>query len=96
MKRFLSLCFCSLLLSPLTAHAQERGQYEVVGVKGEELLKMRAGAGTGFKIILGLPAGTLLQVYSCEQAGHTSWCKVSLKNEPSLKGFVSSAYLARR
>ena len=81
---------------PYSALAQERGQYEVVGVQTEEFLKMRAGPGTGFKVLLGLPEGTLLQLYSCERAGHTSWCKVSLKNEPSVKGYVSSAYLKKR
>ena len=84
-----------LAMLPLTALAQSRGEHQVVGVKGEEFLKLRAGPGTGFRVIVGLPEGTKVHVYSCERAGHTSWCKVSLKGVPALKGYVSGAYLSQ-
>ncbi|MBK0326163.1 SH3 domain-containing protein [Rhodobacteraceae bacterium F11138] len=67
--------------------------YEVFGVDESDMLKMRAGPGTGFKIILGLPNGTVLRVHSCEQTGGTRWCKVSLKDARGLKGYASWAYL---
>lgn len=69
------------------------GFYEVTGVEPDEMLKMRAGAGVGYRIIVGLPKGTELRVYSCELIGGTSWCKVSLKQARGLKGFVSKSYL---
>ena len=84
-----------LALLPLAAQAQSRGEHSVVGLKGEDFLKMRAGPGTGFRILVGLPEGTKLQVYNCERAGHTSWCKVSIKGVPALKGYVSGAYLSQ-
>ncbi len=69
------------------------GFYEVAGVEGDDMLKMRAGPGIGYRVIAGLPNGTLLRVYSCEQTGGTRWCKVSLKQARGLKGYVSWAYL---
>lgn len=70
-----------------------RGFYEVVGVEEGDMLKMRSGPGIGFRVIIGLPNGTLLRIYSCEQNGGTGWCKVSLKQSRGLKGYVSRAYL---
>jgi uncharacterized protein YraI len=82
-------------LSTTPAAAQERGYHEVIGVEGDDLLKMRAGPGTNFRIILGLPNGTALYVHSCERSGNTSWCKVSLREARGLRGYVSGAYLRK-
>ena len=60
------------------------------------MLKMRAGPGINYKIVLGLPNGTELWVHDCERSGNTSWCKVSLKQARGLKGYVSSAYLREK
>lgn len=76
--------------------AQSRGYYEVIGVEGDDMLKMRAGPGINYKIVLGLPNGTELWVHDCERSGNTSWCKVSLKQARGLKGYVSSAYLREK
>lgn len=67
--------------------------YEVVGVKGDDMLKMRAGPGVGYRIIVGLPNGTVLRVYDCDQIGSKEWCEVSLKEFRGLKGYVSWHYL---
>ena len=75
------------------AEAGLRGYYEVAGVEADDMLKMRAGPGIGFRVIVGLPNGTVLRIYSCEQTGGTRWCKVSLKQSRGLKGYVSWAYL---
>lgn len=77
------------------ASAEPRGTYEVIGVEGDDMLKMRAGPGVNFKIIVGLPNGTVLWLHSCDRSGNTSWCKVSLKEARGLKGFVSGAYLRK-
>ncbi|SFT33765.1 SH3 domain-containing protein [Sedimentitalea nanhaiensis] len=76
-----------------SADAGSGQYYEVVGVEGEDMLKLRAGPGIGFKIILGLPNGTILRIHGCEQTGGTRWCKVSLKQSRKLKGYASWAYL---
>ncbi len=97
-KTIFSTC-AALALGPLLAvspaQAEPRGYYEVAGVEADDMLKMRAGPGVGYRVIVGLPNGTVLWVQSCERAGSTSWCKVSLKQARALKGYVSSAYLRK-
>lgn len=77
------------------AQAEPRGYYEVTGVEADDMLKMRAGPGANYKIIVGLPNGTVLWLHSCERSGSTSWCKISLKEVRGLRGYVSSAYLQK-
>ncbi|WP_172330470.1 SH3 domain-containing protein [Mangrovicoccus sp. HB161399] len=77
------------------ATAEPRGRYEVYGVEGEDMLKMRAGPGTGYNIIVGLPNGTVVRLASCEQTGGTRWCKVSLDRARGLTGYVSEAYIRK-
>ncbi len=84
------------VLSGQPAAAASLGRYEVTGVKGEDMLKMRAGPGTGYIVIVGLPNGTVLRVDSCTQTGGTRWCAVALDRAPGLKGYVSWAYLQKR
>ena len=83
------------VLSALPAAAGSLGRYEVVDVEGDDMLKMRAGPGTGYIVIVGLPNGTVLLVKSCQQTGGTSWCSVSLDRARALKGHVSWAYLQK-
>jgi uncharacterized protein YraI len=78
-----------------SATAEPKGYYTVVGVEDEDMLKMRAGPGIGYRIIVGLPNGTQVWLQSCERSGNTSWCKVSLREARGLKGYVSAAYLQR-
>ncbi|MGY9048999.1 hypothetical protein P775_13285 [Puniceibacterium antarcticum] len=71
------------------------GRFEVFGVEGEDMLKMRGGPGTGYSVIVGLPNGSVLRVYSCQQTGSTRWCSVALDRARGLKGYVSWAYLRK-
>lgn len=87
----LALAICTTAAVPVLA--EPKGYYEVIGVEDDDMLKMRAGPGVGYNVIVGLPNGTVLWLNSCERSGNTSWCKVSLKQARGLKGYVSSAYL---
>ena len=78
------------------AAATWRQRYEVYGVEGEDMLKMRAGPGTGFSVIVGLPNGTIVRVESCQLIGGTSWCKIYMEQARALKGYVSSTYLREK
>ncbi len=78
------------------AYADTAEFYEVTGVEGDDMLKLRAGPGTDFRVIVGLPNGTVLRLHSCEQIGSNEWCKVSLKEARALKGYVSWHYLTPR
>ena len=69
------------------------GRYEVFGVGEGDMLKLRAGPGTGFTEILGLPNGTEVQVRDCVSTGATRWCNVALSSTVGVEGFASYAYL---
>lgn len=70
--------------------------HEVTGVRDGDMLKLRAGPGTGYVVIVGLPNGTGLIVHDCQRIGGTRWCHVSLDRARALKGYVSGTYLQRR
>ena len=77
------------------AAAGSMGRYEVYGVEGDDMLKMRGGPGIGYSVLVGLPNGTVLRVRDCQQTGGTRWCRVSLERARGLKGYVSWAYLRK-
>lgn len=79
-----------------TAVAGSLGLHEVTGVEGDDMLKLRAGPGTGYVVIVGLPNGTELLVHDCERIGGTRWCDVSLERVRALRGFVSADYLREK
>ena len=72
-----------------------RGRYVVEGVEADDMLKLRAGPGTGFVAVLGLPNGTELNVETCEPNGNTAWCRVTLDGGPGVTGYASKAYLRK-
>ena len=72
------------------------GNVVVKGTGTEEFLKLRAGPGLGYKVILGLPEGTELTRYSCVTEVGQLWCKVSPPRAPGLTGYVSADYLSDR
>lgn len=91
----LAAFFLGTIVLSQSATAASLGKYEVFGVEDGDMLKLRAGPGIGFNVIVGLPNGTALRVHSCEQTGGTRWCRVSLQRARGLKGFVSWAYLRK-
>jgi uncharacterized protein YraI len=60
----------------------------------DELLKLRAGPGLGFRVILGLPDGTELVQRDCVTELGQRWCRVSLADAPTLTGYVAAEYLS--
>ena len=89
-----ALTFWSIALGG-AAKAEPSGFYEVVGVAEDDMLKLRAGPGVGYNVVLGLPNGTVVWLRDCQRSGNTSWCRVALKEARGLTGFVSGAYLRR-
>jgi uncharacterized protein YraI len=66
----------------------------VQGGGPDELLKLRAGPGLGFSVVLGLPEGTMLNRRDCVTEVGQLWCRVSLEAAPRITGFVSADYLS--
>lgn len=62
----------------------------------DDLLKLRAGPGLGYKVRLGLPDGTELIRRDCVTEVGQLWCRVSLADAPGVTGFVSADYLSDR
>jgi uncharacterized protein YraI len=70
------------------------GRTAVKGTGPDEFLKLRAGPGLGYKVILGLPDGTALTRRDCVTELGQRWCKVSLVGSPAITGYVSADYLS--
>ena len=92
----LTLSVLTAWLTAAPALAGGRGQYEVFGVDEDDMLKLRAGPGLGYVVIVGLPNGAVVRIESCQLIGGTQWCKVALERARSLKGYVSATYLRQK
>ncbi len=66
----------------------------VEGAGLDEFVKLRAGPGLGYDIILGLPDGTALHRRDCVTELGQLWCRVSLSAAPRITGYVSADYLS--
>jgi len=83
-----------LALTVLTGCLDVTGNRVTVDRAGpDELLKLRAGPGLGFRVIVGLPDGTELIERGCVTEAGQRWCQVSLAEAPGLTGYVSADYL---
>ena len=78
----------------LAGCAAAPGDRAVVAGADPELLKLRAGPGLGYRIILGLPDGTRVTRRGCVTEVGQRWCRVSLAAAPGVRGFVADDYLA--
>ncbi|WP_373636762.1 SH3 domain-containing protein [Yoonia sp. BS5-3] len=88
LNRILSAIAACLALSACAS------QYSVVERTGpDELLKLRAGPGLGYRVILGLPDGTELNRQECVTELGQLWCEVSLVESPEVTGYVSADYI---
>lgn len=86
--------FALVLFAGCGAGFGERDFVEGAGL--DELLKLRAGPGLGFRVILGLPDGTQLIRRDCVTEASQLWCRVSLAEAPGVTGYVSADYLSTR
>ena len=59
-----------------------------------DLLKLRAGPGLGYRVIMGLPDGTALNRRGCVTEVGQLWCEVSLASSPDVTGYVSADYIS--
>lgn len=85
---------CVVLLSACSAVTGERAI--VSGTGPDDLLKLRAGPGLGFRVVLGLPDGTVLRRRDCVSELGQLWCNVALDDAPQVTGYVAADYLTPR
>ena len=81
---FMFVASCSSIVTDRTV---------VTGAGPGELLKLRAGPGLDYNVVLGLPDGTSLNRRSCVTEVGQLWCQVSLAAAPQITGYVSADYL---
>jgi uncharacterized protein YraI len=94
MSRHLPRLSVLVLLSALAGCSVPVAGVEVVGdLRGEEFLRMRAGPGLGYAVVLGLPEGTEVVRRDCVTELGQPWCRVMLANAPTITGFVAEDYL---
>ena len=91
-----ALALLSACADTTPAAMVQQDRLEVFGVEDGDMLKLRAGPGTGFDTYVGLPNGTVLRVRDCSRIGGTRWCEVALDRAPGLRGYVSETYLRTR
>ncbi|MDX1820280.1 MAG: SH3 domain-containing protein [Paracoccaceae bacterium] len=93
-RSFIPLFIAALCLAACTGAVM--GTTVVKGTGPDEMLKLRAGPGLGYRVILGLPDGTTLNRLGCVTEVGQLWCRVSLADAPGIKGYVSADYLEAR
>lgn len=89
-----STCVAILTLLLMSGCGGLGSQTVVKGTGPDELLKLRAGPGLGYKVVLGLPDGTRLIRRDCVTEVGQLWCRVSLAASPGITGYVSEDYLS--
>ena len=89
-----TLLALALLAGCDAGSAGEAGRVVVQGAGLDEFLKLRAGPGLGYRIILGLPDGTPLIRRDCVTEVGQLWCGVSLSAAPQITGYLSADYLS--
>jgi uncharacterized protein YraI len=92
MRSALILFMFSILL--VAGCAGGAGSRTVVERAGADLLKLRTGPGLGYRIIVGLPDGTVLTRHQCVTEVGQRCCRVSLVDAPRVTGYVSADYLS--
>ncbi len=92
--RALSLVLLAALAGCATGDPGPRPGTETVGnLRGEEFLRLRAGPGLGYAVVLGLPEGTSVRRRTCVTEAGQLWCRIALADWPTVTGYVSADYL---
>ena len=80
----------------LAACGSVGGDRVAVSGAGAEMLKLRAGPGLGYRVVLGLPDGTALRRGACTSEEGQRWCRVTLADAPGVSGYAAADYLIPR
>jgi hypothetical protein len=67
--------------------------WEVTGVADDDLLNLRSGPSSRDRKVIGVGNGTVLRNHGCEMHAGQRWCRVSMRDAPSRRGWVAGRYL---
>ncbi len=69
------------------------GVVEVRGVPADDVLNVREGPGTGYRIVGALGNGSQVRVLRCETQGASRWCEIEMQTDMRERGWVNARYL---
>ena len=80
--------------APAQPHRPEHGQMQTVtGVASNDVLNVRAGPGTGNRVIGALSNGTQVRTLRCENSGTAQWCEIEQLTDMRERGWVNARFL---
>jgi len=73
--------------------ASGSGIVQVTGLAGNDLLNVRSGPGTNFRVIGALSNGTRVKQLECAAVGSSRWCQIEMMTDMRERGWVNARYL---
>ena len=66
---------------------------QVTGVAANDVLNVRSGAGTNFRIVGALGNGDTVRNLGCERQGNSTWCEIEMMTDMRERGWVNARFL---
>ena len=66
---------------------------EVTGVAANDVLNVRSGPGTGYRVVGALGNGDRVRNLGCQSEGRSRWCEIEMMTDMRERGWVNSRYL---
>lgn len=67
---------------------------QVKGVPANDVLNVRSGPGTGYRIVGALGNGSQVRKLGCQSQGNSRWCEIEMLTDMRERGWVNARYLA--
>lgn len=68
---------------------------QVTGIRGNDVLNVRSGPGTNFRVVGALANGDRVRQLDCQTAGSARWCQIEMMTDMRERGWVNARYLSR-
>lgn len=65
----------------------------VSGLTANDLLNVRSGPGTDFRVVGALSNGTQVLLHECRMQGNSRWCEIEMLTDMHERGWVNARYL---
>ena len=65
----------------------------VTGVAADDVLNVRSGPGTNYRIVGALGNGSQVRKLGCQSHGNSSWCEIEMMTDMHERGWVNARYL---
>lgn len=75
------------------AEASGEGLVQATGVAAGDVLNVRSGPGTQYRIVGALSNGSSVDRLRCEGRGRSRWCEIEMRSDMRERGWVNARYL---